>query len=82
MFPLCSSRRVADQYANAERVVAAGAGLQLLRDDLSVDAVRDALRAVLDGASYRRSAEQIQTEIHGMPDAHAAVGRIEALNPG
>ncbi len=64
---------------NAERIVTAGAGLQLLKDDLTVDAVRDALRAVLDDASYRRSAERIQTEIHEMPDARDAVTRIEAL---
>ena len=69
----------ADQYSNAERIVAAGAGLQLLTDDLSVDAVRDSVRTVLDGASYRRSAERIQTEIHEMPDARDAVTRIEAL---
>jgi transposase len=67
------------EYANAERIVTADAGLQLLKDELTVDAVRDALRAVLDDASYRRSAERIQTEIHEMPDARDAVTRIEAL---
>ena len=52
--PLLLLPQGADQYANAERVVAAGAGRQLLRDELSVDAVRDSVRAVLDDASYRR----------------------------
>ena len=79
MFPLCSSRKGPTSTANAERIVAAGAGLQLLKDDLSVDAVRDSVRTVLDDASYRRSAERIQTEIHDMPDARDAVTRIEAL---
>jgi MGT family glycosyltransferase len=69
----------ADQYANAEHIVATGAGLQLLRDELSVDAVRASVRAVLDDASYRRCAERIKTEIHDMPDARDAVRRIEAL---
>jgi len=77
--PLLVLPQGADQYANAERVVAAGAGRQLLRDELSVGTVRDSLRAVLRDASYRRSAERIQAEIHDMPDARDALGRIEAL---
>ena len=77
--PLLLLPQGADQYSNAERVVAAGAGRQLLKDDLSVDAVRDCVRAVLDDVSYRRSAERIQTEIHQMPHAPDAVRRIEAL---
>ncbi len=77
--PLLVLPQGADQYDNAERIVTAGAGLQLLKDDLTVDAVRDAVRAVLDDAIYRRSAERIQTEIHEMPDARDAVTRIEAL---
>jgi len=77
--PLLLLPQGADQYANAERVVAAGAGLQLLRDQMSIEAVGDALRAVLRDARYRRSAENIQAEIHDMPDARNAVRRIEAL---
>ena len=69
----------ADQYANAERVVAAGAGRQLLRDELSIDAVRTELRALLRDASHRRAAEDIQAEIHAMADVRDAVSRIEAL---
>lgn len=69
----------ADQYANAERVVAAGAGRQLLRPAFSVDAVRDALHGVLHDADYQRAAARIQAEIHSMPDARAAIGCIEAL---
>ncbi len=82
--PLLVLPQGADQYSNAERIVAAGAGLQLLKDELSVDAVRDSVRAVLDDANYRRSAERIQTEIHEMPPARDAVTRIEALtaSPG
>jgi UDP:flavonoid glycosyltransferase YjiC (YdhE family) len=80
--PLLLLPQGADQYSNAERIVTASAGLQLLRDDLSVDAVRDSVHAVLDNARYRRSAERIQTEIHEMPDARDAVRRIEALTRG
>ena len=77
--PLVVLPQGADQYSNAERIVRAGAGLQLLKDELSVDAVREALHTVLDHASYRRAAELIGTEIHDMPDARDAVTRIETL---
>jgi MGT family glycosyltransferase len=80
--PLLLLPQGADQYSNAERIVTAGAGRQLLRDDLSVDAVRESVHALLDNARYRRSAERIQTEIHEMPDARDAVRRIEALTSG
>ena len=80
--PLLVLPQGADQYANAERVSLRGAGRQLLRDDLSVDAVCHSLRAVLDDANYRRCAERIQTEIHEMPHARDAVTRIEALTKG
>ena len=56
-----------------------GRGSATLRDDMSVDAVRESVHALLDNARYRRSAERIQTEIHEMPDARDAVRRIEAL---
>jgi UDP:flavonoid glycosyltransferase YjiC (YdhE family) len=77
--PLLFLPQGADQYANAERVVAAGAGRQLLRDELSVDTVRTELRALLGNAGHRRAAERIRAEIHAMPDAGDAVRRIEAL---
>ena len=77
--PLLLLPQGADQYANAERIVSVGAGLQLLKDEVSVGAVRDSVRAVLDHASYRRAAERIRTEIHEMPDAREAVTRIELL---
>jgi UDP:flavonoid glycosyltransferase YjiC (YdhE family) len=77
--PLVIIPQGADQYANAERVVAAGAGRQLLRSELSAGAVRDALHSVLNDADYRTAAARIRTEIHNMPDARAAISRIEAL---
>ena len=80
--PLLLLPQGADQYANAERIVAAGAGLQLVKDDLTVDTVRGALRAVLDDASYRRCAERVRTEIHQMPDAREVVTAIETLLRG
>jgi UDP:flavonoid glycosyltransferase YjiC (YdhE family) len=77
--PLLVLPQGADQYANAERVVTAGAGRQLLKDELSVESVRDSLRTVLDDASYRRAAQRVRAEIRAMPDAHDALRRVEAL---
>ncbi|MEJ7721852.1 MAG: nucleotide disphospho-sugar-binding domain-containing protein [Ilumatobacteraceae bacterium] len=77
--PLLVLPQGADQYANAERVVAAGAGRQLFKHELSVTAIRGALLDVLRDASYRRSARRLQAEIREMPDAHQAVKRIETL---
>jgi UDP:flavonoid glycosyltransferase YjiC (YdhE family) len=77
--PLLLLPQGADQYANAERVVAAGAGRQLLKGEMAVDAVRSSLRTVLDDGSYRRAAQRIQAEISAMPDASDALRRLEAL---
>lgn len=78
--PLLVLPQGADQYANADRVVAAGAGRRLLKHELSVAAIRDALLALLRDQSYRHAAERIKTEIRDMPDARKAIRRIEGLN--
>lgn len=77
--PLLVIPQGADQYANAERVVTTGAGRQLLNDELSLEAVRDSLRTVLDDTSYTRAAQRVRAEIRAMPDAHDALRRVEAL---
>lgn len=70
----------ADQFTNASRVVDAGAGLRLLPGDLTSEAVRAALRRLLDEPSFSRSATQLSDEIAGMPTADAAVTRLERLS--
>jgi hypothetical protein len=77
--PLLFLPQGADQYSNAERVVAAGAGRQLLKEERSIDSVRTSLHALLSDTSHRRAAERVQAEIHAMPDARVAITRIEAL---
>ena len=77
--PLLFLPQGADQYSNAERVVAAGAGRQLLKEQRSIDSVRTSLHALLSDTSHRHAAEGIQAEIHAMPDARVAITRIEAL---
>jgi UDP:flavonoid glycosyltransferase YjiC (YdhE family) len=77
--PLLVIPQGADQYSNADRVVAAGAGRQLRPDEVTVPAIRQAVRALLDEPGYRRTAERVAAEIRAMPTAEHAIERIEAL---
>jgi MGT family glycosyltransferase len=77
--PLLLIPQGADQYSNADRVVAAGAGRRLLRQDVTIPAIRQSVRWFLDDPGYRRAAERIQAEIRTMPSAPQAIERIEAL---
>jgi UDP:flavonoid glycosyltransferase YjiC (YdhE family) len=69
----------ADQWHNAERVVASGAGRRLLRGQLSAAAVNEELTELLSNPSYRRNAAKIQNEIGDMPPVAEAVRRMETL---
>ena len=57
----------ADQWANAERVVAAGAGRTLLAEELSQAAVRDSVVALMTDPRYRSVADRIREQIRSMP---------------
>ena len=57
----------ADQYFNAERCEALGAGVRLEREGLTPSAVRAAVRNVLDDPSYAAAAEAIRAEIEALP---------------
>lgn len=74
--PLLCLPQGADQYGNAERVAAAGAGRTLLRDELTSAAVREAIAALLDEPSYGLAAQRIGDEIAAMPTAAEALGAI------
>ncbi len=77
--PLLIVPQGADQWSNAERIVAAGAGHRLLRDELSAVAVHDRVMALLSDPSYRQAASNIQEEINAMPSAEDAIVGLEAL---
>jgi UDP:flavonoid glycosyltransferase YjiC (YdhE family) len=77
--PLLVIPQGADQWNNAEQIVTAGAGLRLLRNDLSVTAVRDGVTTLLREPSYRRAAATIKDEIRAMPSPMDAVVSLEAL---
>lgn len=57
----------ADQFENADQLVALGAGLALLPGALTVDAVRNAVVELLEDPSYRKRAESVAAEIARMP---------------
>jgi UDP:flavonoid glycosyltransferase YjiC (YdhE family) len=77
--PLLVLPQGADQYANAEAVVAAGAGRSLGRDQTTIAAIRDSVRALLRDPGYRRAARRLQTEIFAMPTAEQTIAKIDAL---
>jgi UDP:flavonoid glycosyltransferase YjiC (YdhE family) len=77
--PLLVVPQGADQWSNADKVVTAGAGLRLLRDELSVVAVRECVLALLDQPRYRQAASSIRDEIGAMPSATRALAGLEAL---
>ena len=77
--PLLFIPQGADQWANAERVVAAGAGLCLQRDQVSAEAVGEHVMTLLGDAAYATAAGTVRAEIREMPSAAEVVVRIETL---
>ena len=77
--PLLVVPQGADQWSNAQQIVTAGAGRQLLRDELTVPAVRECVTALLSEPSYRQAAANIKEEILAMPSAADTVVAVEAL---
>jgi UDP:flavonoid glycosyltransferase YjiC (YdhE family) len=66
----------ADQFANADAVGTAGAGLCLLSDELSADAVAEQARKLLRGNGYRDAARVIAEEITRMPSPDEVARRL------
>ena len=77
--PLLCLPQGADQHGNADRVVAAGAELQLLRGELTPQAIRAAVAALLDEPGYRPAARRIAGEIAAMPAPAEALAAITRL---
>ncbi len=65
--PMVLVPRAADQFENASAAAYAGAALVLLPDDLTEDAVREAIVSLLAGSSYRAAARRLAGEIASMP---------------
>jgi UDP:flavonoid glycosyltransferase YjiC (YdhE family) len=79
--PILILPRGADNFYNAERVLAAGAGRRLLDADITPRAVATEVKGLLTDARYRAAASRIGAEIAAMPAPSAAVTALEHLVP-
>ncbi len=79
--PLLLLPQEANQFWNADRTAALGAGRTLRPHELGVDAVRSGLASLLNDPAYRVSASRLADEIAAMPAPHEVVGALEALVP-
>lgn len=69
----------ADQYVNAERIEAAGAGRQLLGGPAQIDELPALIEEVLSERRYADAARQIAADIATLPDVSAMVDILEGL---
>lgn len=77
--PLLLLPQGANQFENAERCAAAGAGLRLLPGEVSAGTVRQAVRRLLDEPAWRRRAEEVAAEIAALPPPEEQVPFLESL---
>ncbi len=79
--PLVLVPQGADQFDNARACVRAGAGRVLMPAEVSPEAVREAVRAVLaPGSAERAAALSVAAEIEAMPSAAEVVEELEAIS--
>jgi UDP:flavonoid glycosyltransferase YjiC (YdhE family) len=76
--PMLALPMTSDQRANAERLVAAGAGL-MLEPRATPSRIRHAVRALLDDPLYRMNARRLGREIAAMPSPSTAVTLLRDL---
>ncbi len=69
----------ADQFRNAERCRTAGVGKALWPHEVSAEAVRRDVRALLDEPGFRETAGRLRQEIDAMPSPAEVVGALERL---
>jgi len=69
----------ADQFTNAEAVLAAGTGARLLPGELTADAVAEQVRTLLDSESVQAATQRVFDEIAAMPSPEEIAARLPAL---
>jgi UDP:flavonoid glycosyltransferase YjiC (YdhE family) len=69
--------QAADQFLQADRVLAAGAGLAVLPDAATPQAVASAVASVLAEPSFRVNARAVAAEIAALPSPDAVAARLE-----
>jgi len=78
--PLLVLPRGADQFNHAQACVDAGAARRLMPDQVTPEAVRREVQALLDGPDQRRHARWLAEQIAAMPGPKYAVRLLERLN--
>ncbi|MGW4000066.1 glycosyltransferase [Amycolatopsis sp. NPDC004772] len=68
----------ADQFANAEALVALGAAKALVGDAVRIDAIEAAARELLDDSTAREVAQGVAAEIAAMPAPEAVLDELVA----
>lgn len=71
--------QAADQFGNARQCAAAGAGICLLPDEVTADAVRAAVTRLLSEPAYSARAAELRDELHAMPHPDDLVPTIEEI---
>lgn len=71
--------RGADQFVNAEAVLAAGAGERLMPDEVTARAVADAAGRVLAEPGFRRASRRVADEIATMPVPDEVVAALPGM---
>jgi MGT family glycosyltransferase len=77
--PLLLLPQGADQHHNAERVVAAGAGVSVAPAQATPATIARAVDTLLGDASLRAGARRVAAEIAAMPGPDSAVAHLQAL---
>jgi UDP:flavonoid glycosyltransferase YjiC (YdhE family) len=69
----------ADQFRNAERLAATGAGRVLMPPQIDVDSVRREVRSLLSDQRYATGAARLRDEIRAMPSPAEVAVMLESL---
>jgi UDP:flavonoid glycosyltransferase YjiC (YdhE family) len=77
--PLVVLPQGSDHFDNARVVLRSGAGRCIDPPDVTVDAVRDAVRAVLDEPRHAERARAVRDEIDSMPALEESAALVELL---
>ena len=77
--PLVITPFFADQASNAARAEALGVACVIPGTNLTPEALRDAVRDVLENPRYRENAQRLQSEMQAMPGLDEGVRLLEAL---
>ncbi len=77
--PLLVLPRGANQFHHADACAAAGVGRSLLPGEVTPEAIRAAVRALMDDPAYRERAQHVAREIEAMPGPEHGARLVERL---